>query len=152
MCTSVESRNLTLYTLFNGTWKSRIAPELTGQLTVKLACGNAGEGCPKKQMPECNAQDTGLNITRCENMPTSDWFSMARKFGESLINKGRQMTDFISGAPLTHLVDALVTANIYCQGYIYYVHNTCSRIKDNLVLGRLEPSAGKLARWVLGGP
>ena len=64
-----------------GTWKPRIAP--SGQQAAKPAYGGAGLGCRKKRTPGCNGPDTGLNVTRHESEPTSDWSYLAREFAES---------------------------------------------------------------------
>ncbi|TDN63275.1 hypothetical protein B0G77_6919 [Paraburkholderia sp. BL10I2N1] len=55
-----------------------------GQQAVKSAHGGAGLGCRKKRRPACNGPDTGLNVTRHESEPTSDWSYLAREFVESL--------------------------------------------------------------------
>jgi len=44
-----------------------------------IAYGGAGTGGWKKRMPCCNGMDTGLNVTRHEREPTSDWSYIARE-------------------------------------------------------------------------
>jgi len=58
-------------------------PRLAGKLTARNAYRGAGLGGRKKRMPSCNGMDTGFNVTRRENEPTSDWSFMAREFKES---------------------------------------------------------------------
>ncbi len=56
-----------------------------GQSIVRKTYGSAGKGCSRKQMPLCNEVDTGLNVTRHENEPTSSRSSMVRELGESTL-------------------------------------------------------------------
>ena len=79
---SVKNRNLTLCTLFNGTWKPCITPVYSGRSLVRLIDSNASTGYPKKRMLECNAQDTSFNVTRYESKPTSDWSLIVGEFVE----------------------------------------------------------------------
>jgi hypothetical protein len=48
--------------------------------------GYAGErvgmGCRSKRRSSCNGADTGLNVTRHESGPTSDWSFIAKESGE----------------------------------------------------------------------
>ena len=53
-----------------------------GQLAAKQDYDNVSLGCWKKRMLCCNGIDTGLNVTWHESEQTSDWFFVARKFGE----------------------------------------------------------------------
>ena len=53
-----------------------------GQLVAKQAYGNVGLGCWRKRMLCCNGTDTGLNLTWRESEQTSNWFFVAREFGE----------------------------------------------------------------------
>jgi hypothetical protein len=55
-----------------------------GQQAVKSAYGDASLGCRKKRRLGCNGPDTGLNVTRHESEPTSDWSYLARECAESL--------------------------------------------------------------------
>jgi hypothetical protein len=50
-----------------------------GKQTARRADGGAGLGGRKKRMPSCNGADTGLNVTRHESEPTSDWSFAARE-------------------------------------------------------------------------
>ena len=77
-----KNRNLTLCTLFNGTWKPCITPVYSGRSLVRLIDSNASTGYPKKRMLECNAQDTSFNVTRYESKPTSDWSLIVGEFVE----------------------------------------------------------------------
>jgi hypothetical protein len=54
-----------------------------GQQLAKVAYGNAGLGGWKKRMLCCSGADTGLNVTRCESKPTSDWSLFVRELVES---------------------------------------------------------------------
>ena len=47
------------------------------QQAARSANGGAGIGCWKKRMRRCNGVDTGLNVTRHESEPTSDWSYIA---------------------------------------------------------------------------
>jgi len=55
-----------------------------GQLAARSAHGGAGWGCRKKRRLCCNGMDTGLNVTRRESEPTSDWSYIARECAEPL--------------------------------------------------------------------
>ena len=57
---------------------------LSGRCAARHTDGGAGLRCRKKRMPYCNGTDTGLNVTRHESGPTSDWSFIARKSVEPL--------------------------------------------------------------------
>jgi hypothetical protein len=50
-----------------------------GKHFARNADSCAGLGGRKKRMPSCNGVDTGLNVTRHESEPTSDWSVIARE-------------------------------------------------------------------------
>ena len=58
---------------------------LRGKIFARKSDSYVGLGGWKKRMPSCNGVDTGLNVTRHESGPTSDWSVIARKFGEPFI-------------------------------------------------------------------
>ena len=79
----VDSRHLTRRTSWSGTWKPRIVTGLRlGQHAARYAHSDAGLGGQKKRMSPCNGADTGLNVTRHESEPTSDWSFIAKESGE----------------------------------------------------------------------
>jgi hypothetical protein len=119
---------------------------LRGQLAAKSAYGGAGIGYRKKRMPRCNGADTGFNVTRRESGPTSDWWCVARKFGEPLL-WGNANGRCIMGVCATSMVHLTCTsaAGEYRAGNSG--SNPSSRVNSCLLLAfvLLEPSDGKLS-------
>ncbi len=96
-------------------------------------------------MPLCNEADTSCNITRRENEQTSVLVFLNKKSHRICIEKKANESSLLTSLCASHyfggnrrflsIVESVVVAGAFCQR----------------AFERLEPIAGKLARWVLRG-